>query len=312
MGKVVKIEEYKAVKPSIVTIGTFDGVHVGHQKIIKRLIASGNTEGLTSIILTFFPHPRMVLQKDNSIKLINTIEERSDILKQLGLDYLLVKEFTKEFSRLSAEEFVRDVLVKQLNVQKVIIGYDHRFGRNRNADINDLVKFGANYGFDVEEISAQDIDNVAVSSTKIRKALREGDIKRANKYLGYPYRLSGKVIRGKGIGKQIQYPTANIKLEEDYKLIPKYGAYVVCSSVKGETVFGMMNIGLNPTVNGEKESIEVNFFNFEASIYGDILKIDVLERIRDEQKFESIALLKQQLQKDREFSLRFIESFNAK
>lgn len=176
MGKVVKVEKYKAVTPSIVTIGTFDGVHVGHEKIIKRLISSGKAEGLTSMILTFFPHPRMVLQKDNSIKLINTIEERSFILKQLGLDYLLVKEFTKEFSRLSAEEFVQDILVNQLNVKKVIIGYDHRFGRNRNADINDLIKFGELFGFEVEEISAQDIDDVAVSSTKIRQALKDGHI----------------------------------------------------------------------------------------------------------------------------------------
>ncbi len=311
MGKVIKIEKYNAVKPSIITIGTFDGVHVGHQKIIKRLISLGEKEGLTSIILTFFPHPRMVLQKDNTIKLINTIEERSTILKQLGLNYLLIKEFTEAFSRLSAEEFVKQVLVEQLNAKKVIIGYDHRFGRNRNADIKDLMKFGEMFDFEVEEISAQDIDEVAVSSTKIRKALYDGDIRRANRYLGYPFMLKGKVIKGKGIGKQITYPTANIKIAEDYKLIPKQGAYVVSSTINGKTVFGMMNIGVNPTVNGEKESIEVNFFNFETSIYGETLKIDILERIRDEQKFESVDVLKQQLKKDREFSLRFIDSYNA-
>jgi len=311
VGKVIKIEKYNAVKPSIITIGTFDGVHVGHQKIIKRLISLGEKEGLTSIILTFFPHPRMVLQKDNTIKLINTIEERSTILKQLGLNYLLIKEFTEAFSRLSAEEFVKQVLVEQLNAKKVIIGYDHRFGRNRNADIKDLMKFGEMFDFEVEEISAQDIDEVAVSSTKIRKALYDGDIRRANRYLGYPFMLKGKVIKGKGIGKQITYPTANIKIAEDYKLIPKQGAYVVSSTINGKTVFGMMNIGVNPTVNGEKESIEVNFFNFETSIYGETLKIDILERIRDEQKFESVDVLKQQLKKDREFSLRFIDSYNA-
>lgn len=311
MGKVVKIDKYNSSKPTIITIGTFDGVHIGHQKIVERLISLGEKEDLTTVILTFFPHPRMVLQKDTTIKLINTIGERSTILKQLGLDYLLVKEFTEAFSRLSAEEFVKQVLVDQLNVKKIIIGYDHRFGRNRNADINDLIKYGSTYGFEVEEISAQDINDVAVSSTKIRNALREGHIQKANSYLGYPFMLTGTVVKGKGIGKQLNYPTANIKIEESYKLIPKYGAYVVSSTIDGAIVYGMMNIGMNPTVNGEKESIEVHFFNFEKSIYGEMLKIEVLERIRDEQKFASVENLKVQLQKDREFSMLFIDRYNA-
>ncbi|TBM98977.1 bifunctional riboflavin kinase/FAD synthetase [Hyunsoonleella flava] len=308
MGKVLKIEKYKSSASTIVTIGTFDGVHVGHQKIINRLIALGEKEGLKSVILTFFPHPRMVLQKDSNIKLINTIDERSEILDSLGLDYLLIKKFTKDFSRLSAEEFVKQVLVDRLNAKKVIIGYDHRFGRNRNADINDLIKYGEAFGFEVEEISAKDINDVAVSSTKIRKALSEGNIQKANRYLGYPFMLTGTVIKGKGIGKQLDYPTANIGINEAYKLIPKQGSYVVKTTIGKDTVFGMMNIGMNPTVSGETESIEVHFFNFDSTIYGEKIQIDVLERIRDEQKFESVQALKDQLQKDKLFSLNFINN----
>ncbi len=311
MGKVLKIEKYIASSPAIVTIGTFDGVHIGHQKIINRLIDLGKQEELKSVILTFFPHPRMVLQKDSNIKLINTIDERSKILDTLGLDYLLIKKFTKDFSRLSAEEFVKQVLVDKLNAKKVIIGYDHRFGRNRNADINDLMKYGEEFGFEVEEISAQDINDVAVSSTKIRTALSEGNIQKANRYLGYPFMLTGTIVKGKGIGKQLDYPTANIHIEEDYKLIPKQGSYVVKSTIDDTIVFGMMNIGMNPTVSGDSESIEVHFFNFEQSIYGKKIQIDVLERIRDEQKFESIEDLKLQLEKDKVFSLDFINTYNV-
>lgn len=312
MGKVVKIEKHKASSPTIVTIGTFDGVHVGHQKIINRLITIGKHDKLQSVILTFFPHPRMVLQKDADIKLINTIEERHKILDKLGLDYLLIQEFTKAFSRVSAEAFVQEVLVDKLNVKKVIIGYDHRFGRNRNADITDLIKFGKAFDFEVEEIPKQDIDDVAVSSTKIRKALLNGDIQKANRYLGYPFMLTGTVVKGRGIGKQLAYPTANIKIAENYKLIPKQGAYVVKSTISNTVVFGMMNIGMNPTVNGICESIEVHFFDFDTSIYGKHIQIDVLERIRDEQKFESVAALKAQLEKDKIFSLNFINTHNAK
>lgn len=293
---------------TVVTIGTFDGVHIGHQKIINRLINTGKQDQLKSVILTFFPHPRMVLQKDSNIKLINTIDERRNILKGLGLDYLLIKKFTQEFSRLTAEDFVKKILVDTLHAKKVIIGYDHRFGRNRNADINDLMKYGELYGFDVEEISAQDIDDVSVSSTKIRAALEEGDIDKANAYLGYHFMLNGTVVQGKALGRQIDYPTANIQIEEDYKIIPKQGAYVVKSVIDDQPVFGMMNIGTNPTVKGNKETIEVHFFNFNKDIYGKQIQIDLLHRIRDEKKFESVEALKQQLQKDKETSLTYIAS----
>ena len=308
MSKIKNINTYKSVEPSIVTIGTFDGVHVGHQQIVKRLIDIGNQSDLKSVILTFFPHPRMVLQKDSGIKLINTINERGAILDALGLDYLLVKKFTKTFSRLSAEDFVKKILVDKLNAKKVIIGYDHRFGRNRNADINDLIKFGETYGFEVEEISAQDINDVAVSSTKIRIALEEGDIDKANTFLGYPFMLTGKVVEGKALGRQIDYPTANIQITEDYKIIPKRGAYIVSCTIASKTVYGMMNIGFNPTVDGQEETIEVHFFNFNKNIYNKTIQINLLHRLRNEEKFESVEALKTQLLKDKHVSLSYIKS----
>ena len=306
MSKIKNINAYNSLEPTIVTIGTFDGVHIGHQKIINRLISIGKEAELKSVILTFFPHPRMVLQKDSNIKLINTIDERRAILQQLGLDYLLVKKFTKAFSRLSAENFVKQILVDKLNAKKVIIGYDHRFGRNRNADINDLKVYGAEYGFEVEEISAQDINDVAVSSTKIRKALIEGDVDKANAYLGYNFMLTGKVVKGKALGRELEYPTANIQIDEDYKLIPKHGAYIVSSIIEHKLVYGMMNIGFNPTVEGEVETIEVHFFNFNKNIYRKTIQIDVLHRLRDEQKFDSVDALKQQLLRDKVASLNYI------
>ncbi len=312
MNSVNNIESYKAQAPTVVTIGTFDGVHIGHQKIVKRLINAGKLEGLKSVILTFFPHPRMVLQKDSSIKLINTIDERHAILDALGLDYLLIKKFTKEFSRLSAEDFVKQILVDKLHAKKVIIGYDHRFGRNRNANIDDLKRFGKVYDFEVEEISAQDINDVAVSSTKIRKALNEGQMAKANMFLGYNFMITGTVVKGKGLGRQLGFPTANIKVEENYKLIPKYGSYIVSSIINNKKVFGMLNIGMNPTVAGNTESIEVHFFNFNKDIYNKTIQIDLYERIRDEQKFESVEALKNQLAKDRETALVYIAKHNAR
>jgi riboflavin kinase/FMN adenylyltransferase len=294
--------------PTVVTIGTFDGVHIGHQKIIRRLINTANQHRLKSAILTFFPHPRMVLQKDANIKLIHTIDERSQILDALGLDYLFIKKFTHEFSRLSSGDFVKDILVDKLHAKKVIIGYDHRFGRNRNADINDLRNFGEQYDFEVEEISSQDIDDVSVSSTKIRKALLDGNIAKANKYLGYHFMITGIVVKGKELGRQIDFPTANISVEEDYKLIPKHGSYVVSSEIDGKLVYGMMNIGKNPTVQGNKESIEVHFFDLAKDLYNQKIKVNLLHRIRDEQKFESVDALKEQLLKDKNTSLSYIKS----
>lgn len=294
--------------PSVITIGTFDGVHLGHKKIIKRLQNIASEKGLQSVILTFFPHPRMVLQTAVEIKLLNTIEERQEILSNLGLDHLVIKEFTEEFSKLSAEQYVKDILVDELNAKHIIIGYDHRFGRNRRANIKDLISFGKHYKFEVEEISVKDVEDVAVSSTKIRNALNMGDIKTANTFLGYNYFLKGTVIKGKQIGKKIGFPTANIYIKEDYKLIPKNGAYVVKSTIDDTHYYGMMNIGTNPTVDGTKQSIEVHFFNFDQDLYDKKLKIELLEPLRNERKFESLDSLQQQLKIDKETALKFIQS----
>ncbi len=308
MVTVQSISNYDEQHSSAVTIGTFDGVHIGHRTILEKLIKNATSNGLKSTVLTFFPHPRMVLQKDTDIKLLNTIAEKTKILEQMGLDYLIIHPFTKEFSRLSATAFVRDILVNRLKTKKIVIGYDHRFGRNRNANINDLITFGNTFDFEVEQISAQEIDEVSVSSTKIRKALEEGDIHVANKFLGYPYMLTGTIKKGKGLGRQLGFPTANLALGVSYKLIPKNGVYVVKSNIGGNIVFGMMNIGFNPTVSGTEKSIEVHFFDFGGDLYDTQLQIDILERLRDEHKFDSIEALKTQLQKDKETSLRILSA----
>ncbi|MCR9226751.1 MAG: bifunctional riboflavin kinase/FAD synthetase [Flavobacteriaceae bacterium] len=291
---------------TVVTIGTFDGVHLGHRKILERLTNNAKNTGLKSTVLTFFPHPRMVLQKDVDIKLLNTLEEKKQILETLGLDYLIIHPFTKQFSRLSAIDFVRDILVSNIKSKRIIIGYDHRFGRNRNANIQDLITFGNTFDFEVEEIPAQEIDDVSVSSTKIRKALLEGDVETANSYLNYAYMLTGTVKKGKGLGRDFGFPTANLHIAEEYKLIPKNGAYVVKSHLNGKAFFGMMNIGFNPTVDGSQKSIEVNFFDFEGDLYDKKIQVRLLHRIRDEHKFNSIEELKEQLKKDKNHSLDLI------
>lgn len=250
----------------------------------------------------------MVLQKDTEIKLLNTIQEKINILELIGLDCLIIQPFTMEFSRLSATEFVRDILVNKLNSKKIIIGYDHRFGRNRNANIQDLITFGNALNFEVEEIAAEEINDVSVSSTKIRNALINGDIKTANDYLGYNYMLTGDVKKGKGLGRKLNFPTANLFIEEEYKLIPKNGVYVVKSFLNEKLFYGMMNIGFNPTVGGSSKNIEIHFFNFKADLYGQNIQIDILERIRDEHKFNSLEELKVQLAKDKETSLAIISS----
>ena len=211
--KIKTAADYKRIKNSVVTIGTFDGVHVGHQKIINRLVHIAETNKLQALVLTFFPHPRMVVQKDSSIKLINTIDEKAAQLQQLGVDHLVLKEFTNTFSRLSALEYVRDVLVNKLKVKHIIVGYDHHFGRNRTATIEDLIEFGKFYGFEVTQIDAQEVGDVAVSSTKIRVALREGNMRVANDFLGYNFMLTGTVVKGKGLGANLSFPTANIFIE---------------------------------------------------------------------------------------------------
>nr|WP_299342474.1 bifunctional riboflavin kinase/FAD synthetase [Allomuricauda sp.] len=300
------ISQFKSPFQTAVTIGTFDGVHIGHGKILERLINDAKTSGLKSTVLTFFPHPRMVLQKDTDIKLINTLDEKKQILESFGLDYLVVHPFTKAFSRLSATEFVRDVLVNSLSTKKIVIGYDHRFGRNRNANIQDLISFGSTLDFEVEEIPAQEIDDVSVSSTKIRNALLEGDIKTANSYLNYAYMLTGVVKKGKGLGKKFGFPTANLHIQEKYKLVPKNGVYVIKGKINGKEHHGMMNIGYNPTVSGNEKSIEIHFFHYQGDLYDQKVQVHLLHRIRDEHKFDSVQELQEQLKKDREHSLQLI------
>lgn len=294
-----------------VTIGTFDGVHIGHKKIIDKLINTARLNSLKSTILTFFPHPRMVLQQETDLRLINTLDEKIEILKNYGLDQLVVHPFTKEFSRLSASDYVREVLVESLHAKKVIIGYDHRFGRNRSASIADLVEYGKAFNFEVEEISAEEINDVSISSTKIRKALELGDMQTANLYLGYEFMLTGTIAKGKGLGRQIEFPTANLTIEETYKLVPKNGVYVVKSAFGGSTVFGMMNIGFNPTVNGTSKTIEIHFFNFDEDLYGQKMQVHLLTRLRDEKKFNSLADLKAQLLKDKQNATYFIQKNHA-
>jgi len=304
------LKDYNSTKQSVITIGTFDGVHIGHKKIINQLTSISSKNNLISILLSFFPHPKMVLQNDKELKLINTIQEKEGLLNSLNLDYLIIKEFTKEFSRLSALEFVRDILVNKLNAKHIIIGYDHHFGRNRTANIEQLKEFGELYDFKVTEILAQDIDDIAISSTKIRKALINGEITLANKFLGYNFFFSGNVVHGNNIGKTISFPTANIKINTPYKLVPKNGVYIVKTIIDKQITFGMMNIGYNPTFNGKQKSIEIHFINFNKNIYNKNLIIEMILRIRNEIKFNTVVDLKKQLEQDKLSTLNYIKSLN--
>ena len=293
------INDFRSTKKTILTLGTFDGVHIGHKKILKKVIQGTANEKYESLVLTFFPHPRMVLQEDSGLQLLNTIDEKIDLLAEIGLENLVIHPFDETFSRLTAEDFVKTILVDRFHIQKIIIGYDHRFGRNRTADIDDLIAFGKKYNFEVEQISVQEINEISVSSTKIRNALLEGNMTLANDYLGYAYFLTGTVVKGKQLGRTINFPTANLNIKENYKLIPQNGVYIVESTINQKTVFGMMNIGFNPTVKGQNQSIEIHYFDFDADLYEQKIRVSILQRIRSEQKFESVDLLKAQLEKNK-------------
>ena len=306
MKTIIDISNFVTEEKTFVTIGTFDGVHYGHQKILEKLILEAKKTGKKSVLLTFFPHPRMVLQKVASIELINTITEREKLLKKTGLDYLIIHPFSREFSRTTALEFVRDILVNKFNISKLIIGYDHHFGKNREGNIQQLTEYSYLYDFTVEEIPAQDVDDVSVSSTKIRHALHAGNLKTANRYLGYNFMLNGVVVNGKKLGGKIGYPTANISIEEDYKLIPKTGVYVVKATINKNSVFGMMNIGNRPTVNGNYQTIEVHFFDFNQDLYGKKLTIELLYFLRNEEKFDSLDALIHQLKEDEKTAKNYI------
>lgn len=305
------IKKFKEKKHStILTIGTFDGVHIGHQKIISRLNQIKTKSKDKSIILTFFPHPRRIIHFGNEIKMLNTIDEKIQLLDKFGLDHLVIEPFTKEFSRLSAIDFIKDILIDQLKIKTLVIGYDHRFGKNREGDFEQLQEHGDLYHFDVEEISVQEIENVSVSSTKIRKAIAEGDIEKANSYLGYNYLLTGEIVKGKGLGRKLNFPTINLHIKEDYKLIPKTGVYITKSLINNKIVFGIMNIGFRPTVEGKDQTIEIHLLDFQEDLYGKKMQIEILKRLRDEQKFDSIKNLTQQIKKDESFARDWIKNQN--
>ena len=296
--------EIKLSKATIATIGTFDGIHIGHQKILNSLARFAKENSLKSVVITFDPHPRKVINKKNSIELINTIEEKKEKLKTLGIDYLIVQKFDEKFSETEANKFV-EILKNNINIEKLIVGYDHRFGKNRNADINDLKKYGKELNFEVIEIDALEIEEVNISSTKIRSAIQDGNIRLANSYLGYNFFLSGEVVKGHSRGKELGFPTANLKIDED-KIIPKNGVYLVKSKIDHQDIYGMMNIGYNPTFNNKSKKIETHFFNLNKNLYGKIIKIELLEYIREEKRFETVDDLIQRLKLDREKCLKLI------
>ena len=309
--KVVKgVDNFTIGSNTIVTIGTFDGVHKGHQKILKKLANEAKKFNLKSVVLTFSPHPRTVLNPDTPLELINTIEERIKLISNCGIDYLIVHPFDKTFSDLSPERFVHSVLVKKLNTKKILIGYDHRFGKDRKAGIIDLQIFGSKYNFEVIEIGVKEVNNISVSSTKIRKSISKGNIKRVHSYLGYNLALSGEVVKGNAIGRTIGFPTANIKISDNNKLIPKNGVYLISSILDKIQYHGMMNIGVKPTLNIKKQSIEVNFFKLQKDLYGKIIEVSVLQFIRNEVKFNSLSDLKNQIKIDKETCTTLINDIN--
>lgn len=300
------IENFPASEGSIVTIGTFDGVHLGHQQILKQLIDTSQQSKLKSVLLTFFPHPRMVLQPEISMRLIQTIEEREKALRKTGLDYLVIHPFSEKFSRLSADDYVKQILVDKLNVRKVVVGYDHRFGRNRTASLEDMYNYADIYDFEVIEIDAKKIKSTAVSSTKIRKAIDQGDIALANSYLGDPFTLEGVVVHGDKRGRELSYPTANIELQNKHKIIPKQGVYLIQSDIDNQVVYGMMNIGTKPTFDTTNPSIEVHFFDWNGDLYDQTLQVKLLKWIREEQKFDSVEELQAQIHADERYCRSYI------
>lgn len=299
------IEEFDYTGKTALTIGTFDGVHSGHRVIINQLKKNAENHKLESAILTFFPHPRMVLYPDdNELRLLNTIDERIEMLQKEGVDHLIIHPFSKKFSKLNSTEYVRDILVNRLNVSQLVIGYDHHFGRNREGSLENLHELAPLYDFEVQEIPVQTIQQINISSTKIRNSLTAGEIFAANKFLGYKYFICGTVVDGNKKGRELGFPTANIKVNEWYKLIPAKGVYAVKVIIDGTTYLGMLNIGVRPTVNGRNATIEVNIFNFNQNIYNKAVRIEFYERIRDEQKFERIDDLKNQLKLDKEKAIQ--------
>jgi riboflavin kinase/FMN adenylyltransferase len=303
------IDEFVPIKNAVVTIGTFDGVHLGHRKIISRIKELADSINGETVILTFFPHPRMILHpEDQHIKLINTINEKAELLEQLGVDHLIITPFSRDFSNQSPEDYIRDVLVGKIGTKKIVIGYDHHFGKDRTGGLPELQRFAPVYDFEVIEIPEQDIHDVAISSTRIRQALLNNDIELANEFLGYNFFITGKVMRGDQIGRTINYPTANILIEETYKLIPADGIFAVKVMVSGQKLKGMGYIGQRPTINGMTRNTEVNIFDFEQDIYTQPIRMEFLHFVRGDIKFESLDQLKAQLSKDKADVMKLLRS----
>jgi len=301
------LDEFNKIANGVVTIGTFDGVHIGHQKIFSSLKNLAEQKEGETIVLTLFPHPRMVLYPDdNDLKLITTMEERTVLFERYGIDHLIIHPFTKEFSRLSATEFVRDILVNKIGTKALVIGYDHRFGRHREGTFETLEEVSTLYDFDLIEIPEQDVNNIAVSSTKIRNALMAGDIVTASQFLGHDFEVTGTVIHGDKVGKTIGYPTANLEIKDRYKLIPCAGIYAVYVLIEDECYKGMLYIGNRPTLNGTKQSIEVNILDFDKDIYGKTITVSFKYKVRDDMKLNSLEELKLQIDKDKEETIKLL------
>lgn len=298
------LSDFPKISNAVVTSGTFDGVHLGHQKILHRIREIARSINGETVLITFWPHPRLVLYPDeHKLRLLSTFEEKAKLLRQFGIDHLVTIPFTKEFSQLTSKEFIESVLVDTIQTKKLVIGYDHRFGKNREGSFEYLKAHHANYGFELEEISRQDVEDIGVSSTKIRHALETSDIETAINYLGRPYELNGLVIKGQQIGRSIGFPTANIHIPNDYKLIPKDGVYAVEALVSGVLYKAMLNIGNRPTVNGTRKTVEANLFDFQGDLYDKQITIYIKAFLREERKFDGLEALKAQL---------FIDQKNAK
>lgn len=298
------LNDFSKLGFAVVTSGTFDGVHVGHQKILARLKEIAARNNGETVVITYWPHPRLILEPDLDLRLLNTFEEKAELLKQQGIHHLIRLTFTKEFSQLSSLQFIKNVLVDTIGTKKLVIGYDHRFGKNRGGSFEELKDQGPTYGFDVEEIPSQDIDHVTVSSTKIRTALESGDVETAHHFLGQPYTIQGEVVKGEKLGRVLGFPTANIDVDSRHKLVPAEGIYAVTVRYEDKKYYGMLYIGNRPTLNGRQRSIEVNIFDFNKEIYGETLTVDFHYLIRQDIKFQDLEALKNQLSKDKEDTLR--------
>jgi riboflavin kinase / FMN adenylyltransferase len=303
------LEQFGPVKQPVVTSGTFDGVHLGHQKILKRIRNIADDVKGETVLITFWPHPRLVLYPDeHNLRLLSTFEEKAKLLREFGIDHLLTIPFTKEFSELTSEQFIQNIIIDTIQTRKLVIGYDHRFGRNREGSFDYLKANIDKYSFELEEIAREDVDNVGISSTKIRMALEKGKVEIANEFLGREYELNGIIIKGQQLGRSIGFPTANIHITHDYKLIPCDGAYAVIADIEGSNYGGMLNIGMRPTVNGSSQTIEVHLFDFEGDLYDKRVCVRLKSYLRPEIKFSGLEALKDQLKKDKEDAMRILNS----